>query len=462
MASLKKYAALGGAAIIAPAGHGKTELLAQISSLNRRTLVLTHTHAGVHVLKQRIKRLGIDSRAVNVVTIAGWCARYAYAFPEASAVLSCNPTTAAEWDQLNRGVELAIQVPAIRDVVKNSYDQILIDEYQDCVPLQHKLAVTLSKIVPTLIFGDPMQGIFEFAGATLSWDAEIQTDFQKVCELSTAHRWKKGNVKLGLWISETREKLIAGEEIDLHDSRIVFKQSNDVFDMSLLFQNLDNMEGSVATIHCRKGLCKAISKASNGGYQAIEENAGYSLKQLAVRWDSAANNDERIDAIRFIFNECAKVIELKPAETESEEVNRVMADINRIAENFDCPEKALKIISLWRYVPQWKIYRGELYRDSQRAFQELIYGRVDSLVAAADRVRQHSSLMGRRLPKRTISTPLLLKGLEFNHVILPTAHHFQSEDLAQAKLFYVAISRATDSLTISSADRFLKFPVPNL
>jgi len=55
-----------------------------------------------------------------------------------------------------------------------------------------------------------------------------------------------------------------------------------------------------------------------------------------------------------------------------------------------------------------------------------------------------------------------LKGLEFDHVAIPDATHFARERQAQAKLFYVAISRATRSLTISSSERFIRLPVPNV
>jgi DNA helicase IV len=67
---------------------------------------------------------------------------------------------------------------------------------------------------------------------------------------------------------------------------------------------------------------------------------------------------------------------------------------------------------------------------------------------------------GRKLPKRTVSTPLLLKGLEFDHVVIPDATHFAHERKAQAKLFYVAISRATRSLTLSSSQRVIQLPPP--
>jgi DNA helicase-2/ATP-dependent DNA helicase PcrA len=53
-----------------------------------------------------------------------------------------------------------------------------------------------------------------------------------------------------------------------------------------------------------------------------------------------------------------------------------------------------------------------------------------------------------------------MKGLEFDHVVIPDATHFVNERQSQAKLFYVAISRATRTLTIGSSSRYLQFPRP--
>jgi DNA helicase-2/ATP-dependent DNA helicase PcrA len=105
----------------------------------------------------------------------------------------------------------------------------------------------------------------------------------------------------------------------------------------------------------------------------------------------------------------------------------------------------------------WKLYRSGLWRDAEHAVVELAADRVENMVAAAERIKQRVHNAGRRLPSRTVSTPLLLKGLEFDHVIIPDAAHFTRERQAQAKLFYVAISRATRTLTIGSPSRFLQF-----
>src|SRR3546814_2454749 len=73
--------AFGNGAIVAPAGQGKTELIATAAALGRRALILTHTHAGVHAIRSRLKRLRVSHASVSVATIAGWCMRYAHAFP---------------------------------------------------------------------------------------------------------------------------------------------------------------------------------------------------------------------------------------------------------------------------------------------------------------------------------------------------------------------------------------------
>jgi len=294
---------LGNAAVVAPAGYGKTEIIANVAAIGQRTLVLTHTHAGVHAIRARLKRLGVPRARVAVDTIAGWCMRYAHAFPGVAEPPEGMPQ-GAQWDQLYRGATKAVDVAAIRAVVAASYDRILIDEYQDCTGLQHELAVTLSSIVPTLICGDPMQGIFEFAGATLSWDDQIHLRFPFAGTLETPHRWARANPVLGQWIAETREKLIRGEAIDLADPRITYRESVDAFDLATLFEGIDGKNGTFAAIHCNKTICYRLAKAASGGYQAIEEIAANRLCEFADSWDQAVDADGRLRAIARLLNDC--------------------------------------------------------------------------------------------------------------------------------------------------------------
>lgn len=455
---------VGNASIVAPAGHGKTEIIANLAALSQRALILTHTHAGVHAIRARLKRLGVSSHRVSVDTIAGWSMRYAHAFPRAAHPPVGIPQ-GAEWDQLYRGVRNSLNVSAVCDVVASSYDRILIDEYQDCNGLQHDLAVTLSTIIPTLIFGDPMQGIFEFAGATLRWNGGIHEQFPLAATLETPHRWTDKNPELGVWIAESREKLLLGEPIDLHDPRISFRESHDAFDMGTLFDGIDSKEGSFAAIHCRKGLCYRLARAASGGYQAIEEIAAARLQQFAEEWDAAKNGQQRQKAVRSLLDDCfhkKKLAEGQQPDSETEDVSNAIRNVLPSLDEGNGAAAAGEIMRLSRRLPHWKLFRGELWRDAEKSATELATGRADCMLTAIANIRQRTNKTGRKMPMRTVSTPLLLKGLEFDHVVIPDASHFARESRAQAKLFYVAISRATRSLTISSNNRWLKLPVPVL
>lgn len=455
--------AMGNAAVVAPAGHGKTEIIANIAVLGQRALILTHTHAGVHAIRSRLKRLGVPHARIAVDTIAGWCMRYAHAFPGVAKPPPGMPRNGGEWDQLHLGAAQALKVAAIRQVIAASYDRILIDEYQDCNGQQHELAVALSAIVPTLIFGDPMQGIFEFAGATLDWNDDIHPAFPLAGTLDTPHRWAGKNPDLGEWIAETRVKLLRGEAIDLNDPRITYRESNDAFDMGALFEGIEGKEGSFAAIHCRKGVCYRLAKAANGGYQAIEEIAANRLNKFAASWDATVDGPGRLRAIVSLIDDCfhkRRPLESEAADLDDDAIREEMQAVATSLGEGNGAEPAEALLRLARKRPRWRLYRGELWRDVERAMNDISLGRAETMVVAAGFVRQRTSNSGRKLPQRTVSTPLLLKGLEFDHVVIPNATHFGKEQFAQAKLFYVAISRATSSLTISSSTSTLRFLAP--
>lgn len=461
MPSPQSIFAMGNAAVVAPAGHGKTEVIANVAGLGRRALVLTHTHAGVHAIRSRMKRLGIPQHAIAVDTIAGWCMRYTHAFPGIAKPCEGMPKSNAEWEQLYRGAILALGVCAVKDVIASSYDRVLIDEYQDCNGGQHQLAIALSQIVPTVIFGDPMQGIFEFAGATLSWEGDIHNHFPLAGTLETPHRWAGKNPELGAWIAQARQKLMAGEPIDLADGPITYRQSDDAFDMGTFFDGIDAREGTQAAIHCNKTICYRLAQATRGGFQAIEEMAAGRLQSFATAWDASANQDRRLASINSLMRDCFHI--KHPAEGEPPDPNdaAIASEMGLIAVELGgatCAATAQRLFKMAKERPSWRLFRREIWRDGEKAIAELDAGRAATMTEAAAIIRQRVTNSGRHLPLRTVSTPLLLKGLEFDHVAIPNAEHFLNERNANAKLFYVAISRATRSLTIAAASRFLNFP----
>lgn len=164
--------------VVAAAGCGKTQLIARAVAMeDGRSLVLTHTHAGVKALRDRLKRLRIDRDRARVETIAGWCLRYARAYP-GGAGSACPEPTGAEWNDIYRGaLQLLKGVRAVRRVIEASYSGVFVDEYQDCTEVQHQLVSAVADIIPCRVLGDPLQGIFGFAGGNLSWASDVEAVF---------------------------------------------------------------------------------------------------------------------------------------------------------------------------------------------------------------------------------------------------------------------------------------------
>lgn len=64
MDTVKQFANSRRAAVVAAAGCGKTNLIAQAVAAHSggRELILTHTHAGVHAIRARLSQFKAGSR----------------------------------------------------------------------------------------------------------------------------------------------------------------------------------------------------------------------------------------------------------------------------------------------------------------------------------------------------------------------------------------------------------------
>lgn len=449
-------------AVVAPAGHGKTELIAKVAALGRRTLVLTHTHAGVHAIRARLQRMHVPSDKVVVDTIASWARQYFQAFPSRSGGPALHPNK-PNWDDVYRGAASILQSPVVQEVIKASYDRVLIDEYQDCEQYQHLIAGWLSCIVPTVIFGDPMQGIFEFVETKIGWSDSVASYFTHAYELQIPHRWATANTELGKWIAETRQKLMTGKPIDLREGPIKYIQSNNAFDMSLFFDEFNSRTGSTAAINCWRNTCNDLAKSTRGAFQSIEEIAAKRLMDFAEIWDMSVSAPQaRADGLRSLIDDAITRAPAAPGHPSDAILDIEISAAWAVLSINGSAESALEVLKLERSHPLSRTFRGELIGDTRRALSEIMDGRHQSLVAASEAVRQRLSRIGRAPVARTISTPLLLKGLEFDHVLIPDAIHYTRQKSAAAKSFYVAISRARHTLTISSKTPILEFPLPNL
>jgi DNA helicase-2/ATP-dependent DNA helicase PcrA len=121
--------------------------------------------------------------------------------------------------------------------------------------------------------------------------------FPFVASLEEPMRWRDCNVQLGAWIAQIRGQLERGEQIDLAQGPATLVQCNDANEMGALYDGLEERQGSEAAIHCRRGVCDQLAKASKGAYQAIEEVGAKRLQQFASEWDDAASPSAKVAAL---------------------------------------------------------------------------------------------------------------------------------------------------------------------
>ncbi len=104
--------------IVAPAGCGKTYLISEaLKYCSRRQLVLTHTHAGVKAIRDRMDRLGVAPTKFRVSTLDAFALRYATAFPRACLQILdvSHSSTATSWIEARKcRSSLSYRVPIAR------------------------------------------------------------------------------------------------------------------------------------------------------------------------------------------------------------------------------------------------------------------------------------------------------------------------------------------------------------
>ena len=192
--------------IILPAGCGKTELVASLAAATQergsRTLVLTHTNAGVSTIRKRLDVFGARS-STTVRTIDSWSRAKVHAYPKMSGLASHEEEDNG-WSTVHIAARRQLNHEVLQGVIEASYALIVVDEYQDCSVTQHELVQALAKISPVVILGDPMQSIYGFGDNELvDWQDVVEAfpQFQYPVE---AWRWKRSNPELGVFLMKAR------------------------------------------------------------------------------------------------------------------------------------------------------------------------------------------------------------------------------------------------------------------
>jgi len=478
--------------LIAPAGYGKTHTIVEcLKHSIGCQLILTHTHAGVASLKEKIRNANIASNQYNVETISSFAQKYVNSFYTGT-------DTPNQEDLKNyypfiiKKATVLFESSIVKKVLQTTYSGLFVDEYQDCTKQQHEMISILAKSLKTHILGDPMQGIFDFNDDLVNFDTDL-ADFTQFPELTIPYRWyqEDNNKELGNLFIEIRKHLKDGKDIDLSSKSIkglffIIVSPNDInnskshyrkcLEKIILnpeqiaeFNNLLIIVPEIIGKNSYKGGIKDRTrirslidyKKSLVLIEAIDDKSFYSL---AREIDNFCLNTQSIkEPIQLLKEKILEEIFLKTEISKWFNKNSVLKKQNEIQNNK--AQKLQKEIIIFLSGPtpiKMKniilVLKDEL--NVRYGREGLVYAILNALENAGiegktvyEAMKEQRNIIrriGRKVDGKCIGTTLLTKGLEFNTVVILDADKFNNY-----KHLYVALTRCCKKLIIFSSKKIL-------
>lgn len=464
--------------IIAPAGYGKTHTIMECLRMleaRKKCLILTHTHAGVASIKEKIQKGNISSGIFTIDTISSFALRYSNAFH----INKIEIPIAEDNDYFNFAIDTAIKLfrtKPLKAVIKSSYSELLVDEYQDCTSLQHKMVLALSDILPTHILGDPLQGIFEFRNNTIvdmESDEEMQGLNQNAQTLDTPWRWNQhGSIELGQSLSQIRELLLNRSPINLtnfhphiniiievengyldpnnNSNKAIWREINNrhIDSLLLLHPISTSVYPRITFIQRFNNTVRLIESIDDKDFYVFSKHFDKQTGQNLI--DKILDFTKKISSKTVIaqwFNDNGLLKNKRSPEDKvtSQKLREIVDFIIQQKSSKNIKDLINGIIQL----PNNKCYRVELKKDMIKAL-ELAHAEGNTIYESMKKNRDILRRVGRNIKGRCIGTTLLTKGLEFDVVIVLNAHLFSNP-----KHLYVALTRASKKLIVISQNSIL-------
>jgi AAA domain len=440
-----------------PAGCGKTEAIVRTVGTYciDTQLVLTHTHAGADALRQRFREHGVPSAKYHIDTIAGWSWGWVRKYPNNAQYGGA--TDIADWSSVYTAMTALLYKDFVIRGVLNSYAGIIVDEYQDCTLPMHALIARLNTLLPCRVLGDELQGIFDFNNEPLVGWPDVRTEFRNdLGALDTPHRWIKANNRdLGQWLLDSRRAFRAGHEPDYTESPVTRRTVRFPELARQLIRLTHETDGRVCIIRPKaRPLHAALESALvKHGYQVLEANDLADLQKLVFALAEGTPAAKRSAAFHFL-----KRVHSGLPQDDRRFITRIIAGECQRPQRADrralcerhCDGVTLHLLGdLLTYCSSLAGVSCKL-RESVSALRCILEEQCETgaelkaLYAdeiARRRFHSHSRVY------RSIGSTLLVKGLEFDHVVILRGAGWQTSWGGYCDL-YVALSRGSKSATL--------------
>lgn len=448
--------------VIAPAGFGKTEdIVSQTKKIlsEKMVLILTHTNIGVEEILNRLKSQSIDNNKVNVMTIASFSLKYIKCFPIISGYVDNQESFDKE---IYKKMSILLDNKHVKEIIQNTYSYIFVDEYQDCNILQHQMIKKICEILDYKIYGDPLQSLFNFDGDAISFKEIINKDYKLVGALNYPWRWEKYNKHLGKWIFNIRKKILNNEEIKLLSisNYISFiKTDNLINTIRQVGYNYISKNISNVILTRLEHETISVTKQFAGKYKMQDDIECKLLKEFCKKINLKEKKHILVELFKIIKSSYSgtsivkNVIDkinafdynLRNLRTNKDLIKMIEDFINCDTINFNI---LMEIISYIESIDKINKYRYDLINILKKLLINLSENNDQNVIELLHLI---TSNRNQTKFKYTISRVLLVKGLQFDNVIIISPEKMTKEE------FYVAISRATKSITIISEVSLLKF-----
>lgn len=453
-------------ASVAPAGCGKTHSIAD--ALGRYegppVLVLTHTNAGVGALRSRL-RGKVPGARFRLATLDGWCLRIVRAFPRLSG-MTLDPLARIDYPGIQRAALSAVRSGGLDRPLAATYARLVVDEYQDCSNNQHALAVALAERMPTNVLGDPMQRIFDFRPGDLpDWNAKVLADFPLVATFDKPWRWVNAKeTDFGMWILRVRADLLAGRPVDLGAAPVNVRWVKQPADPAARHAKavravqgvkLDDGEALIVIGDSRSRESRSEFARLSAGLTVVEPvdlgdmisaadgiaaHTGYTRLDQVLRFAKSVMTGVNIPELATRL----KVLQTGTARTAATPVEAVCLGF-ATEDGYAASAYTLEALA----IDGRRVFRRQLHGAMIEALRRAAARPGETLPESAAAIREHYRAAGRPLPGRGMASTLLVKGLEAEHAVILDAGVMNPRHL------YVAMSRASKSLTIISGSRML-------
>jgi len=297
----------------------------------------------------------------------------------------------------------------------------------------------------------------------VDWESDVKPNFDELPRLSKPHRWTGKNPALGDWLLTVRRSLEAGKPVDLRqapkgcvsfvklpdDSQQHVNKQREICISAKCPEN-----ETLLAIHSWEPQCHNIARQTGGKFRSQETIECDDLFSAAGAFDQAPDGRALAKAV-FDFG-CLCLTKIK-ADLEHTAARIFdgrglqggrqyrhqdqLSALTEIVKEGSLSSVRKALMALER-TPGAVRARHELFHEMLRALRERETGGHTCLEEAAIRTRDLTRRTGRSPGRYVISRTLLIKGLEFDHVIILDVNSLDRKNL------YVALTRASRSLVL--------------